>query len=226
MENKEWKNLILSVGKLNIRKLTPVEVALLIQKAIDEGMTRKEIAERCMLADSTMLGKFLNLLKLDSQYWHLIDWSSDSIIALTSAQKVAQHDRIIQNQILESIMKYEFNKLEVDSLGQRIKRSGLSIEECINEARNKRYGPPVLCYVVLGTFSKQTQDVLSKLTQYEKDQVVDNYFKQNYCEYLLKIKSKVTGFTIIISEKSVNEIISKDLNKIEKELNEFICKTK
>ena len=226
MENKDWKNLILSVGKLNIRKLTPVEVALLIQKAIDEGMTRKEIAERCMLADSTMLGKFLNLLKLEKEYWHLIDWSSDSIISLTSAQKVAQHDRIIQNQMLESIMKYEFNKVEVDSLGQRIKRSGLSVEECIKEARNKRHGPQVLCYVILGTFNKQTQDVLSKLTQYQRDEVIHDYFNDNYCDYSLKVKSKVTGFTVIISEQSVNDIISKDINKIEKELNEIISKTK
>ena len=40
-----------------------------------------------------------------------------------------------------------------------------------------------LCYVILGTFNKQTQDVLSKLTQYQRDEVIHDYFNDNYCDY-------------------------------------------
>ena len=180
MENKDWKNLILSIGKLNIRKLTPIEVAVLIQDAIDEGFSRNEIAERCMLKGSTMLSKFLNLLKLSEDYWHLIDWSTDSLISFTSAQAVAQHERVIQTQLLESIIKHHFNKDEVYAIGQRVKRSGLSIEECISEARNKRHGPQVLCYVFLGSFNKQTQELIGRLTQYERDNIVLSYFNTKY----------------------------------------------
>ena len=227
MENKDWKNLILSIGELNIRKINPIEAALLIKKALDSGMSRKEIAEKCLLADPSMIGKLYKLLKVQKNYWHLIDWGSeDPVISMTTAEIISSYEPDVQDQLFDSVIKYNFNKTEVNFIGQRIKRSGLTVEECIIEGRNNRHGPEILCYVILGTFNKQTQDVLSKLTQYQRDEVIHDYFNDNYCDYSLKVKSKVTGFTVIISEQSVNDIISKDINKIEKELNEIISKTK
>ena len=107
MENKEWKNLILSIGLLNIRKITPIEAALLIDKAIKEGMSRKEIAEKCLLSDNSMIGKLHKLLKAQKKYWHLIDWGSeDPVIAMTTAEIISSYDLDVQDQLFDSVIKY------------------------------------------------------------------------------------------------------------------------
>lgn len=227
MENSDWKNLILSIGELNIRKITPIEAALLIEKAINSGMTRKEIAEKCLLKGPSMIGKLFKLLKTQKKYWHLIDWGSENpVISMTTAEIISSYDYDVQDKLFEAVIKFNFNKDEVSYIGQRIKRSGLSVEECIIEGKKKRLGPDVLSYIIIGTFNKQSQNVLNNLTQYRRDELLQNYFDNNYPDYTMKVKSKVTGFTIIISEKNVNDILSRNINNIEKDLNEVICKTK
>ena len=55
----EIRQLILSVGtRKSVRPLSPVEVGILIQKALDAGEKREEIADRLHLDGSTVIGTF------------------------------------------------------------------------------------------------------------------------------------------------------------------------
>lgn len=227
MEKSDWKNLILSIGKFHIRKRSPVEVAKLILKAERAGFSRNEIAERCHLKDSSMLSKFTNLLKLPEDYWGLIDWpETGAPISMTAAEKVAQHDTEIQKIILDARLKYGFNKDEISFLGQRIKRSGKSPEECIKESLNRRNGPVILFGVLMGSYYEETIQICWNKTQYEKDEILALFFRTKYPEETIKVKSRNNGFTIITSKQELFQQLSRNQEELEKQINEFICKTK
>ena len=69
----ELRQLILSVGThRSDRPLSPIEVAKLMRRALDMGETRKTLAGRLLLDDSSIIGRFMRLLSLPVQVQHLV----------------------------------------------------------------------------------------------------------------------------------------------------------
>jgi hypothetical protein len=229
MTNNDWKNLILSVGDSHLtpRPCSPIEIAQLIEKAKNSGYTTKEIAERCHFG-ATMVSKFANLLKVSKDFWHLIDWGGDDegLISFTAAQMVAQHNENLQKEILAAKLKYGFNKDEISFLGQRIKNSGMTIEQCIEESSRKRHGPPILFWLLMGAFSENAQKVIVNLSQLERDNILRDFFNKNFPDKKIVAKSKLTGFSLVINDSELFKELNNNKEIIETKINEFICQTK
>ena len=228
MTNNEWKSLILSVGKSHLepRPASPLEVAKLIQKARDSGLSSEEISEKCHFGVS-MITKFTNLLKVTEEYWHLIDWGeNEGLISPTGAQAVAEYDEKVQKVILAATLKHGFNKDEISFLGQRLKKSGMTEEECIVESVNRRHGAPILFWLIMGSFSQSAQNIFTNLSQLERDNILKEFFNKNYPEKKIVAKAKLIGFSLVIRDKELFNELNPQKETIESKINEFICQTK
>ena len=75
---QELQGLLLSVGThRGKRLLSPVEVANLFAKVTSEGGRLGDCARAAQLEGTTMVGRFLRLLKLPESVRHLVDWGSN-----------------------------------------------------------------------------------------------------------------------------------------------------
>ena len=128
----EISQLILSVGThRSERPLVPIEVAKLIQKALNAGEKRKEIADRLYLNDSTILGRFTRLLSLPSQIQHLIGWGSDptTLFSFTAASGIARLESTQEHIILaKAALENQFNKSEIIEVVQIRQRSKIQFK--------------------------------------------------------------------------------------------------
>ena len=88
------RKLLLSIGShRDTRPLTPVEVGEAVRTSADAGTTLLEIAEFLHLEGTSVLAKFVRLLRLSPAVRHLVDWGrSDATIGFTAASEVARLD--------------------------------------------------------------------------------------------------------------------------------------
>jgi hypothetical protein len=220
MKNDDWKNLILSVGKLHIRILSPIEVAQTIVKAEESGFTLKEIATRCLLKDPSILVKFKNLLKIREDYQYMIDWAEEgATISFTIAQSVAKWNPEIQKLILDAKIKYKLNKTEISNINQRIDRSGKTPEDCVKEAIAKKN--KIIINVFIGSIFPETFKIIKDLTQYEKDKILKEYISSNYPDENIVNKVGKNEFTLLIYSVELFNRISSSALDIEKRVNEL-----
>ena len=127
----EIRQLILSVGThRSERPLSPIEVAKLMQKALDAGEKRKEIADRLHLNGSTIIGRFTRLLSLPPQIQHLIGWGSDpTTLSFTTASGIACLESTQeQTTLAKAVLESQLNKSEIVQVVQIRQRSRNSIE--------------------------------------------------------------------------------------------------
>ena len=91
LSTDEERDLILSVGTHRPgRMLTPVEVAELLQRALDAGASSESIAKRCLLEGTTTISRFLRLLDLEEASKHLVVFGSKKgSLGFTTAMEVA-----------------------------------------------------------------------------------------------------------------------------------------
>ena len=167
--------LILSVGthKSN-RPLSPVEVAEYIQSALDAGEKRTDIAEKLYLEDSSIIGHFLRLLCLPSQVQQIIGWGSDpATISFTAAAGIARLDSSVeQSTLAKTALENQFNKSEIIQVVQIRRRSGKSIDSCIEAVLDQR---PIVerRYVIIGEMrSESLKDELKRISQQERNNLL------------------------------------------------------
>ena len=229
----ETRQLILSVGTHRSgRPLSPTEVAKLIQKALNAGEKRKEIADRLYLNDPTILGRFTRLLSLPSQIQHLIGWGSDpTTLSFTTASGIARLEST-QEQIAlaKAALESQFNKSEIIEVVQIRQRSKNPIESCIEAVLNQR---PVIQrrHVIIGELqSENLKDELKQASQLERDNLLqsaleryvpnvtplgaklgdDYFFLVADDEFHRSIMSLSDGFEKSITEYLIQELRDKD----------------
>ena len=178
----EIRQLILSVGThRSDRPLSPVEVAKYIQKTLDAGEKRMEIADRLHLNDSTMIGRFLRLLSLPLQVQHLIGWGSDLIVlSFHSATEIAKLE-FTQEQIIlaKAALEKQFNKSETIQVIQIRQRSGNPIENCIEAVLKQR---PIVerRHLIVGELrSEELKAVLKQTSQLERDNLLQSTLERH-----------------------------------------------
>lgn len=171
----ELRQLILSVGtRKSTRLLTPVEVGRLIQKALDAGETRIEIADRLHLVGTTMIGRFISILSLPPQVQQLVGWGSDSAtIPTESASQIARlKSTEEQISLAKVVLECRFNKSEIRQVIQIRQRSGNPIDKCIKSVLNQR---PVIekRHVIIGELrSEKLREYLARTSQLERDNLL------------------------------------------------------
>ncbi len=114
LPNELRRNLIMSLGTgLGQRVLSPLEVAEGFRDAKNMDFSLKEIAEIVNI-DSSMVGRFLNLLQLSPEIRHLVGWRvSDSTIAFSTASHMTRLNVDEQQALTHEILRNRLTRLEV-----------------------------------------------------------------------------------------------------------------
>ena len=130
---RELQDITLSVGThRGSRRLSPLEVARLVQKTLSAGTSRKECASALGIGPS-QVGIFLKLLSLKIEIQHLADWrgTKNASIPFSTLAELARLSPDDQMKAAEAVLRHGLKWKEVIQLTQISERSGLPIEECI-----------------------------------------------------------------------------------------------
>lgn len=173
----ELRQLILSVGthKSN-RPLSPVEVAKLMQRVLDMGETRKTLANRLLLEDSSIIGRFIRLLSLPIQVQHLIGWGSNpATISFTAGSDIARlEDPGDQKTLAKMALENQLNKSEIIECVQLRQRSEMSIEDSVKAVLNQR---PIIerRHAIIGELrSESLKNKLKEMSQFERNSLLQS----------------------------------------------------
>ena len=177
----EVRQLILSVGtRKSERPLSPVEVAKFMQKALEAGEKRTEIAERLHLDGSTVIGHFTSLLSLPIHVQQLIGWGTDpATVSFTAAYEIARLDSAQeQSTLAKAALSNQLNKFEIRQVVQIQRRSRKSIENCVKAVLNQR---PVIerRHVIIGELrSEKLKEELNQISQLERNNLLQSILDQ------------------------------------------------
>jgi hypothetical protein len=168
---EEQKLLLLSVGSHRTnRPYSPVEVAQRFQKAIAAGTSLKECSEAVHFDGTSMVSRFLRLLRLRPEIQHLADWGqTGSTIAFTAASELARALPEDQQVASQAVLQHGLSSSEVKQLVQMRERSGKPMAECVDDLLRLR--PHIeKRYVFVGAvISERLRRHLSNLTQAQRD---------------------------------------------------------
>lgn len=166
------KRLLLSVGSHRAtRPLSPVEVAEAVQLSLDAGSTLQEIAEFLQLEGTSVLTKFVRLLRLSTHVRHLVDWGrSESTIGFTAASEVARLDDLEgQMQLCQAGLQHQLGSAEMKQILQLHRRSRRPVPECVAEILKLRPRVQTI-HVLLGAVTgPDVRKRLASLSQAERD---------------------------------------------------------
>jgi len=177
---EEQRDLILSVGiHKRERTLSPIEVAVSLEKAISAGSTIKEISEEITLGP-TMVARFLRLLNLAPEIQHHVRWGDRSHISFSVASEIARLSTLGDQEFLgNATLKHQLSKSEIIQTIQTRSKFGRPIEQCVDEVLQMR--PRVIKrYLFIGAIkSPELQKRLSEMSQKERDILFDNVVTLN-----------------------------------------------
>ena len=135
LTQREFQELNLSVGKTTRarRPLSPLEVADLCAKAIDNGVGRTELTRALKMTDTGMVSKFLRLREIVPEVRHLVSWgySGDAAIGFSVAAQLARLPLDKQAAAAEAIVKHRLTRDQMISVIQLLERSKQTLAECI-----------------------------------------------------------------------------------------------
>jgi len=220
---EEMRDLILSLGThRSKRRLSPVEIAYLFDRAIKNGATPEICAEAVGFQGTTMVHRFLKLLKLNTNLHYLIGWGqSGASISFTAASDIARLSADEQVEAFDVAISNQMSKTEVQSMVQLRKRSGKTIGICAMEIIGMR--PEVAkMYVFIGSVTDQeTRKKLSLLKQADRNELLNTSLIELYGPLTDTTgRLGIERFTVVTNEtdavKFHNEIDSNFEAKINK----------
>ena len=173
----ELGRLRLSVGYGGHKKerlLSPIEVGLLLSKAIDAGSSLEKCAEEVKL-DKTGIRRFQRLTVLPENLRHLIVWgpNKDGGIGFSTAAELSKiRDPDEQRSVSTTVLTNKLSSKETRYLIQLRERTGRPIDDCLLEILNLR---PTIekRYVFIGSVNVLgVQNTLARLTQNKRDSIL------------------------------------------------------
>jgi hypothetical protein len=219
----EHKQLILSVGThRGKRRISPVEAALLFDKAQRAGASLADCAKAVQLEGPTWVGRFLNLLKLPDDVRHLVDWGRGAgAVTFTSAADIARlEDLNDRRAAIQAALAHNLSTKEVRQLVQLRKRSTRTIEECTEGVLKMR--PQVeVRHVFIGSVAEGLRDRLRGLGQYARDEIFAKVVKE-------VVGPGVSGrvgaerFTVV-GGKQFGAVVAAKKDFLEREINERLA---
>ena len=171
------RDLILSLGTHRTRRrLSPVEVARLIDEVYRKGTSFREIAQLVNFRSTSTLREIHRLLALSSDIQHLVGWGKPtaSTLPMKSAQQIARLS-LWSDQLAaaEATLLHKLTSEETRQLVEMKIRSLEPIEDCVHAVLRLR--PTVeRRYLYLGAVtSSQVCQHLETLTQVERDEIFE-----------------------------------------------------
>lgn len=227
LSSSEVRQLILSVGThKSERPLSPVEVAKLMWKAEKAGEKRREIAARLLLEDSSIIGRFIRLLRLPPDVQQLTGWGSDpATLSFTAGSEIARlEDKQEQLVLATAALANRFNKSEIMQVVQIRKRSGKSIKECIKIVLNQR---PVIerRHVIIGSLqSEKLKDSLKEISQLERDALLQSALDR-YGPNIQRLGSKLGDrYFLLIGDDRLHAAIMSLPEGFEQAITEYLTR--
>lgn len=219
----EYKKLILSVGTHRGKRLiSPVEAALLFDKAKRAGASPADCAKAVQLEGPTWVGRFLNLLALPEDVRHLVDWGrAPGAVTFTSAADIARlDDPEDRRAAMQATLTHNLSTKEVRQLVQLRKRAPRTIAECVEGVLKMR--PQIhVRHVFIGAVTKDLWDRLRGLGQYARDEVFAGIVKRT-------VGGEVSGrlgaerFTLV-GGQAFATVIAEKKDTLEHDINEGLA---
>jgi hypothetical protein len=133
---EEFRDLTLSVGRgfAKNRPLSPLEVAKLFKKSIDAGATPQEAATGVRLKGTTMVSRFMKLLRLEPDIQYSVDWGANRAgIAFSAAVEIGRlADFLDQRTLHDAALEFTLAKEELQQIIQMKDRAqSKSLDECV-----------------------------------------------------------------------------------------------
>lgn len=200
LTREEKKLLLLSIGThRGERTLSPIEVAMLLRKAIEGGTSLAECAASVQLDGTSQVSRFLSLLKLPDDVQHVIDWGrSGGTLAFTAAFELSRlDDASDQRRAVQAVLEYDFSTSEVRQLVQSRKRSGKSMGECVTAVLKMR--PQVeVRHVFIGSVLRDDVRVrLRQLSQQRRDEILQAILKKTFKDLRTTGRLGIERFTLV-----------------------------
>lgn len=174
LAGEELRDLILSVGTQgNQRRLSPVEVATLIQVARTAGESNTTIAAAAHLEGTSMIGRFLKLLTLDPEVQPLVGWGATrSTIGFSTAVEVARLAQPDQAKATLAAIEHGFTRMEAKDLAQLRLRSGRPLEDCLREIVGMRKQVEIVHVLVGHVVDPAVIALLADTRQKDRDSIL------------------------------------------------------
>lgn len=177
---EELRDLILSVGiHKQERILSPVEVAELLEKAINAGATIQEISKEILL-NPTMTTRLHRLLNLTPETQLLVGWGGKSRISPSTASEIARLKTTEEQEFLgRATLEHGLSKKEVIHIVEVRNKFNKPINECVEEILKMR--PRIIRrYLFIGAVrSLEVRNKLSEMSQKERDVLFNKVVTSN-----------------------------------------------
>ena len=222
---QERQRLLLSVGThRGKRSLSPVEVANLFAKILASGGSLSDCAHAARLEGTTIVSRFLRLLKLPESVRHLIDWGSNAgMISFSTGSELARLDDEIQKEeVVQGVLAYRLSGSEVREVVQMTMRSKRSVEECLKEVVEKR--PRIeKRYVYVGAVTNSSlKKLLESMIQQQRDELLSSAIKRVLtAEDLAVTRLGPDRFTLVGGE-GFGKAMSQVKDSLEQEVNDAL----
>lgn len=132
---EERRDLIVSVGThRGERRLSPLQVASLFEKARRGGATPTECAQLVGFKRPDMITRFLRLLDLSANVQELVGWgATETTLPFTAASEIARLPVQLHEPVARAVVEAQLGSGEVTQVVQRVRRSGASPEGAVEE---------------------------------------------------------------------------------------------
>ena len=222
---QERQGLLLSVGThRGQRSLSPVEVANLFAKVIAGGGSLSDCARAARLEGTTIVARFLRLLKLPESVSHLVDWGSESdTIGFTVGAELARLDDDVEEEtVVRGALAYHLSGSEIRQVVQLRKRSKRSVEECLTEVVGMR--PRIeKRYVYVGAVTNAALKAsLECMSQEQRDALFASAIKSVLAVKDLSVTRLGPGRFTLVGGEDFGKAMSLVKDSLEQEVNDAL----
>ena len=178
----ERKNLILTLGThRKTRRLSPVEAAQIIDKAISGGMSREDVASLCLVSVD-MVMKIRKLVTLTPGVRHMIEWGGGpSTVSPSVGTEIARLvDSSHQEQLCALSLQWKLIKREVLAIIDFVNRLGLSVDNAVERVVSQRTVKKQLYVVVGALLDLELTRALDNLPQNQRNDLLNRAVKRLY----------------------------------------------
>jgi hypothetical protein len=226
---KERQGLLLSVGThRGNRPLSPVEVAGLFAKILAADGSLSDCARAARLEGTTIVARFLRLLKLPESVRHLVDWgSSPGTIGFSAGSELARlEDAAEEEEVVRGVLANRLSGSEVRQVIQLRKRSKRPVEDCLNEVVGMR--PRIeKRYVYVGAVTDAAlKGSLASMTQRERDEFLAGAIKAVFDPKSLSVTRLGPDRFTLVGGAPFGEAMNQKKDSLEREINDALLQAK
>ena len=220
----ELRDMTLSVGThRGSRRLSPLEVACLVDKSLSAGTSRSECASILSIGH-TQVSTFLKLLKLAPEIQHLADWrgTKNASAPFSTLAELARLSLIDQIEAAEAILRHALKWKEVVQLVQIRDRSKMPIAYCIANILKLRPQIDTRHLFVGAVKTGSLTARLHSLSQMERDLLLERTLRRLVgLGYDIRGRLSDREFTVL-SQHELPRLLGMSADEIEHEVNDSL----